>query len=223
MIKKVLVVCMLYASCTANCNEEQDYKGIDGDPFECINRPIFEFNKKLDQYVLRSAATAYIELTNSDFRECSYNFFYNLSMPLNAVSNLFKLNIKDSLKTVARFVINTTLGFFGFFDPASKAKIYVKHCDMRTVLRDYGIHGRPYMVLPVLGSSSPRDIIGTVCNVFLDPFYYILPEAWMWRRRMASAIAERSENYNSANEILYKSVAPYETVRSSKLDKDNKD
>lgn len=197
--------------------EEEPYIGVDGDPFENINRSIFEFNRGLDKYALRVVSEGYIRLTSEDFRECSYNFFYNLSLPLNSVSRVFAFDIKNSLKAIARFVINIGLGFCGCFDPATKFGITVENHDMRTVLSRYGMPSKPYIMLPILGPSCPRDIIGTVMNFFIDPLGCILPEGWLWRRRIMNVIMDRSENFNTVDEVLHNSENAYEMVRGSAM------
>ena len=198
--------------------ESNDSKSYRKDPFESINRPVFEFNKALDKYVLRSAAAAYIGMTNDYFRECSYNFFYNLGMPLNSFASFCSFDIKNAFSAIARFVINTFLGFFGAFDPASKMGIYVENYDMKSPLKKLGMPGKPYIMLPLLGPSCPRDIIGMVGNFFLDPFGWIVPEGWVWRRRIANVISDRSENYNALNAVLHESATPYEDVRNAKIE-----
>lgn len=229
-MKKIAVVVLVLLVCNCTFAEDQSvqaqedteeitepYIGVDGDPFESINRSIFEFNRALDKYALRVVSEGYIRLTSEDFRECSYNFFYNLSLPLNSVSNACNFDIKNALKAVARFVINTGLGFCGCFDPATKWGITVENHDMKTTLARYGMPSKPYIMLPILGPSCPRDIIGTVLNFFVDPLGCILPEGWSWRRRIVNTIMDRSENFNTVDEVLYNSENAYEMVRSSKL------
>jgi len=225
-MKKLIVLLLVGISVnTAYCNVDNT-KIEDGqishsfrkDPFESINRPVFEFNKSLDKYAIKNAAKVYKNVANNDFKECSYNFFYNLSMPLNIVSSICSLDLENAAKSVARFLINTVLGFLGCFDVASKFGVYSENKDMRDVLRSAGIPQGPFMMIPVLGATSPRDIIGTIGNFFLDPLGFLIPEGWMWRRRITNVIVDRTENYNAINEVLYESVDPYEIIKNNSTD-----
>lgn len=225
LVVVVLSVCCLYVhseeldeySVSQVFEEEQEDFHKKSDPFESINKPIFEFNKQIDKFVLRNAAAVYVGITNEDFRECSYNFFFNMSLLLNSVSRALAGDIDNSLKAIARFVINLTLGFFGCFDPATKFGISVEDHDLRSTLTKYGMPSKPYIVLPFFGASSPRDIIGSIGNFFIDPLGFIIPEGWMWRRRIFNTITSRSENYRAINEILYNVPDPYSAVRDGYL------
>lgn len=224
-MKKFIVVLMVGVSINlAYCNiddgeNENTCQSFRKDPFESINRPVFEFNKSLDKYALKNVAKVYKNVANDDFKECSYNFFYNLSLPLNVISSVCTLDLENAVKSVARFVINTIFGFLGCFDPASKMGIYSENKDIRDVLKAAGIPQGPFIMIPVIGGTSPRDIIGTIGNFFLDPFGFLVPERWVWRRRITNVIVDRTENYNVINEILYESADPYEIVRDNSRDK----
>lgn len=227
-MKKFIVLLLVGVSIsTAYCEvddggieEGQICQSFRKDPFESINRPVFEFNKSLDKYAIKNAATIYKNVASDNFKECSYNFFYNLSLPLNVVASVCTLNVENAAKSVARFIINTIFGFFGCFDVASKIGVYSENKDMKDVLRSAKIPQGPFIMLPILGATSPRDIIGTIGNFFLDPLGFLVPEWWMWRRRIANVVVDRTENYNAINEVLYESVDPYEIIKNNARDEE---
>jgi phospholipid-binding lipoprotein MlaA len=144
------------------------------DPLEPLNRIFFRFNDKLYYWVLKPVAKGYTAITAEDVRIAIRNFFNNLKTPTRAVNSLLQGQVKDSAVEVARFVINSTLGFLGFADFAKDS------FDLRSTREDtgqtfgyYGAGGGFYINWPVLGPSNLRDSIGRIGDVYLHPFQYL--------------------------------------------------
>ncbi|HET9031609.1 MAG TPA: VacJ family lipoprotein [Dokdonella sp.] len=128
------------------------------DPWEKFNRKVYHFNVKVDNAVIRPTAVVYRKITTPNMRRVISNFFANIRMPITIANDALQGEIKDALKSTGRFVINTTVGFLGFFDPASKLHLPQQESDFAVTLAKWGVNEGPYLVLPFLGSTSARDV-----------------------------------------------------------------
>lgn len=140
------------------------------DPWEKFNRKVYSFNEKMDKAVIRPVAVTYRKLTTPNARRVFSNFFANVRMPISIANDLLQGDIKDALKGSGRFVINTTAGFLGFFDPASQMRLPPRETDFAVTLTKWGVGEGPYLVLPFVGSTTARDIWRMpVDGYFFDP------------------------------------------------------
>ena len=143
------------------------------DPWEKFNRKVYGFNDKVDQTVIRPTAVAYRKVTNPTVRRIVSNFFHNVRMPITIANDALQGDIKDALKGTGRFIINTTAGFLGFFDPASKMRLPPRETDFGATLAKWGVAEGPYLVLPLIGSTTVRDVWRMpVDGQFFDPMGY---------------------------------------------------
>jgi phospholipid-binding lipoprotein MlaA len=131
-----------------------------GDPWEPFNRKIFAFNETVDHYALEPIATGWNTVVPDRVETCLANFFDNLQMPVHFANDLLQGKPWKAYETVWRVVVNTTVGLGGFFDPASAWQIYKSNEDFGQTLGVWGTPPGPYLVLPLLGPSSPRDATG---------------------------------------------------------------
>jgi phospholipid-binding lipoprotein MlaA len=155
--------------------EEFDKKATDTgfDPLEGYNRFMTRFNDKLYFWVLKPTAQGYNKVFNEPVRLAVSRFFKNLYFPVRGLNNLLQMKFKHAGIETARFGINTTLGFFGFFDPAKicwDLEAYPE--DFGQTLGYYGAGSGFPVVLPFLGPSNVRDSLGKVPDLFLSPVYY---------------------------------------------------
>jgi phospholipid-binding lipoprotein MlaA len=139
------------------------------DPFEPINRGVFWFNERLDRNVIGPLADGYLSVMPEEGQVRVSSFFDNLRSPSYVVSDLAKLDFERLSIDSARFLINSTLGFLGFFDVAADLGLGRERTDFGVALGTWGIPAGPYVVLPILGSSSLRDAVGEAVDFFLDP------------------------------------------------------
>lgn len=160
----VLAALTLSGCITAGPNPE--------DPYEDFNRQMFAFNDGLDRTVLEPLAKGYHAVTNEPVREGVGNFAANLNEPLTFVNHVLQGQIPDAGATLGRFVVNTTVGVAGIFDPASAIGMQRTREDFGQTLGRWGVQGGPYIVLPILGSTNPRDIIGRSGDFALNPLNY---------------------------------------------------
>ena len=140
------------------------------DPIEPVNRGIFWFNDQLDIYALEPIASGYDYITPEFMRTGFNNFFGNLRYPSYLVSDLVQLKFTQVAEHTGRFLINSTVGLFGFIDVAKHVGLPDHREDFGIALAYHGIPAGPYLVLPLLGPSNLRDGVGSVVDFFLDPF-----------------------------------------------------
>jgi len=145
-----------------------------GDPFEPTNRLVFGTNEAIYQHVFDPLASVYAFVVPKPVRRSVLRFFENLGEPANCLNELLQLNPVRAGKTGARFVINTTVGVVGLFDPAKRVGIVRNSTDFGETLGVYGIGEGWYLVIPVLGPSNVRDLVGDVVNGFFHPQTYFL-------------------------------------------------
>ena len=138
------------------------------DPFEDLNRDIFVFNEKLDEKILKPTALVYRKVTPQFARTGVTNFFNNLEEIDTTINQVLQGEIKYAFNDAGRFVINTTIGLFGLIDIASKMGIEKQEEDYGQTLGVWGISSGPYIMLPFLGPSNPRDLLSRPISSFLS-------------------------------------------------------
>ena len=138
------------------------------DPFEDLNRDIFIFNEKLDEKLLKPAAIAYRKVTPQFARSGVTNFFNNLEEIDTTINQVLQGEIKYAFNDAGRFVINTTIGLFGLIDVASKMGLERHEEDFGQTLGVWGFDSGPYIMVPFLGPSNPRDLLSRPISSFLS-------------------------------------------------------
>jgi phospholipid-binding lipoprotein MlaA len=145
------------------------------DPWEGMNRGTFWFNEKLDRYALEPVATGWDWVLPERVQGSVSNFFDNLEMPIVFVNDLLQAKPVAASQDVGRFVVNTTLGLAGLFDPASVFGIPENDEDFGQTLGRWGAPAGPYLVIPLLGPSTfPRDAMGRAVDGFTQPANYFI-------------------------------------------------
>lgn len=130
------------------------------DPWEGMNRSIFEFNEGLDAYVAKPLAQGYQTVTPQVVDTGITNFFSNLEDVLIVVNDIFQLKPIQAASDTARFLVNSTIGLLGFFDVASHIGLPKHDEDLGQTLGYWGVGAGPYIMLPFLGPSNVRDTFG---------------------------------------------------------------
>ena len=146
---------------------------VDADPYEAVNRKIFAFNEGFYENVMFPIARGYRKITTPFVRERINGVVSNLQEPVSAVNHLLQLEFVDSLKSVGRFAINTTMGLGGMFDVAPAWKLDPNKTSFNETLASWCVPEGPYIVVPFLGASSPRGITGSVVDAVADPVYWV--------------------------------------------------
>ena len=156
------------------------------DPWEPFNRKVFAFNEALDRYALEPVATGWDTVMPHRVELCVENFFDNLLLPTRFANDLLQLKPWEAYETLWRAVVNTTVGLGGLFDPASAWQIHKSDEDFGQTLGYWGTPPGPYLVLPLLGPSNPRDTAGMVVDsmAYVPPYFVpILGDGGRTRRR----------------------------------------
>lgn len=188
------------------------------DPIEPINRVVFSFNNVFDKYAVRPVSILYRGILPEFVRNRIAYSLDNLSMPITTINNILQFEFGKAGISTARFVINSTIGILGFFDPASYFGLEADYEDFGQTLGVWGIPTGPYLVLPFLGPSSPRDFTGLLSTSLLDPTYQVGNSAnrdlFRSYRMGVGVINFRSENIEIFDDLQNNSVDYYAAVRS---------
>lgn len=139
------------------------------DPWEPFNRGVTNFNDGLDAAVLKPVATAYQRLTPPLVRQGVGNFFANISDVWSLVNNVLQLKPKESVETLFRVGVNTTLGLGGLLDVATELRLQRHREDFGQTLGFWGVPTGPYVVLPLFGPSTLRDSLAMPVDWQIDP------------------------------------------------------
>lgn len=152
----------------------------DHDPLEPVNRAIYKFNSAFDRFLLKPVARGYDAVTPDAVQHSIGRFFKNLLTPAVGLNNLLQGKPRDSASDVGRFLVNSTIGVLGLFDPASSFGLNAHDEDFGQTLGVWGVGDGPYLVLPVLGPSNVRDGVGLVGDFMTDPVSYVDDRAARW-------------------------------------------
>ncbi|HEY3910257.1 MAG TPA: VacJ family lipoprotein [Stellaceae bacterium] len=217
-----LLLLALFGSGCATQSPQQTASGGEDfhDPFENTNRKIFEFNQVVDRHVLVPVAKAYRAALPGPVRGSVHDFLNNLGEPLVFANDALQGEFGRAKNTVVRFVVNSTLGMAGLVDVAGRWGIPDHEQDLGITFGVWGIPAGPYLVLPVLGPSDPRDLGGEVAEGFGDPWNRLVtgnPFTLYWipfARGAVSGIDQRSRYLDALADIERTSLDYYATIRS---------
>ena len=188
------------------------------DPLEKINRAVFSFNNVADQIILEPVAKGYKKLP-SPIQSGISNFLSNLRTPLVVVNQFLQGQGSNAAQSTGRFLVNSTVGFFGIFDVAEKIGLEEKEEDFGQTLATWGVGDGFYIVLPFFGPSNLRDTTGIVLTAMTDPISaYAVSEGEAWTipiRIAANAVDQRSKIIDEVNALRDNSIDYYAAVRSS--------
>jgi phospholipid-binding lipoprotein MlaA len=143
------------------------------DEWEGWNRSVHGFNDDVDRMVLKPIAKGYQEYVPEPVNQGVTNFFGNINDIGITLNDLFQLKMLQGGMDFSRFLINTTAGIGGLFDVASKLDLPKHNEDFGQTLGFWGVPSGNYLVLPLLGPSSPRDAAGLLGDALLNPLTYI--------------------------------------------------
>ena len=140
------------------------------DPLSGYNRLMTSFNDKVFINILNPTSEGYANIVHENIRIGIDNFFENIMFPVRFSNNLLQLKFKNSGEELGRFVVNTTWGVIGFMDPATKELDMKAHKeDFGQTLGFYGVGDGFHVVLPLLGPSNLRDIVGITADSYVNP------------------------------------------------------
>ncbi len=199
-------------------SEEEETAAEIPDPLEPWNMLMYQFNDRLYFWVLKPVSQGYGYVVPTAVRNSIWNFFENLESPLQFVNCLLQGKGSDAEATFARFLVNTTIGFLGFADPAGDfPKLKKADEDLGQTFGYWGIGTGWFFTLPVLGPSTIRDSVGMVGDMFLKPTYYIRAIEMSLGLRAVETINTTSFRIGDYETIKEAALDPYEAIRDGYL------
>ncbi len=188
------------------------------DPIEPFNRTVFRINQGLDSVIFKPLATIYHTIFSQTLQDGIRNFLNNLRTPIILANNVMQGDPDGVRDTIARFTVNTIVGFGGFGDPAGDLGVKFRNEDFGQTLATWGVGEGPYLMLPIFGPSNPRDVVGLVVDTVADPIN-------MWAnntdrdaipitRTLVRGIDRRARNLKTLDDLEKSSLDFYATVRS---------
>ena len=206
----VLSAIALVAACTAP-TPGADYN----DPFEDTNRAVHAFNKGLDRNLLRPAAQV-TTVVPEEFTVPVVNFADNVGLPGMVANGLLQGDIGGSATNTMRFLLNTTLGIGGLFDPAGAIGLTEESTDFGETLAVWGVPEGAYVELPVFGPSTERDAVGTFVDLIFDPLQSVGTAKQLEYgsgARFAGLAIDRGTFLDTFDSVLYESADSYAQAR----------
>lgn len=186
------------------------------DPLEGVNRVIFGFNTVVDHLVFEPAARVYRAVVPPPVRRGVTNVLNNLASPITLANDILQGNPEAAANTIKRFMVNSTLGIGGLFDHATGLGEPLHREDFGQTLGTWGVGGSPYIVLPLLGPSNPRDMVGKVGDAAVNPMTWILYNEPLWERSIpvgVEAISAREAILDDYDILRKDSPDLYASVR----------
>jgi len=187
------------------------------DPLEPMNRRIFAFNLYLDDNIAKPVATAYRDNVPKFVRDRFRDFYDNFTSPVTFVNDVLQLETGRAAETATRFWVNSLFGMAGFFDVAGQYGLKKHKEDFGQTLAVWGVGEGPYLMVPFLGPSNPRDLSGRVVDSFSNPISYFLPPVGAWLEIVGSvidAVDARAGLLDPMDELRRTSLDFYAAARS---------
>ncbi len=186
------------------------------DPFSGYNRFMTGFNDKLYVYFLTPIAKGYNIIVHYEIRKSISNLFNNLQYPTRVVNNILQIKFQNASEETGRFIINSTIGILGLFDPAKSYFNLVAHDeDFGQTLGYYGVGGGPHIVLPLFGPSNLRDALSIIPDSYLNPIDYTDREWFTLTDTWWTYLGVRSYDY--INEFSL-NINKYERLKEDSID-----
>ncbi len=190
----------------------------DYDPWEDFNDPVFQFNYKLDRYLVKPAAKGYNLFVGDGEKQLIANVFDNVAFPKRFVNSLLQGKFGGAGRELARFLINSTLGGAGMTDVALyQFGIEESDEDTGQTLGVYGWEQSRYLVLPLLSPLTLRDGVGYVFDLALDPINYFVPFFYSLGRTVENRVNDRALNVETFEAVEEGTLDLYSAVRNASL------
>lgn len=188
------------------------------DPFERVNRVVFSFNDLGDRYVLRPVAVGYERGLPEQLRSGVRNVFSNLLYPVTVANAFLQGKMSQTGRDGARFLVNSTIGLAGIFDPATRIGLVENDEDFGQTLGVWGVSQGPYLVIPIFGPSTVRDGVGSLVDAPLTPFVAIAgDETTVQIGLYALYQVDQRSRLLDVDQMVFESYDPYIFVRDAYL------
>jgi phospholipid-binding lipoprotein MlaA len=217
-----VISCIISSTIYANSDHDlpDDIDAIEeikiDDKLECMNRDIYALNKSVDKVLVSPVTKVYKTVTVSDWgRKRINNALQNLDEPNRMINSIFYGKPAGFFTSALRFMLNSTFGILGLFDPATKLGIHKYDLSFRKVISEkLCIKRGNYFVIPVLGPSTVRNAVALGIDKFvLDPFTFIFPLYATMTRFGMELMATRHDKADVIDQISESSLDEYAMVR----------
>ena len=173
----LLLFAVLSAGCATVPQEGQSVTPSDEDassidPYENVNRPLYNFTESVDRNILGPVANSYIEHVPHPVQRSIGNFYDNLAYPGVVLNDFLQGKMLQGAEDSLRFILNTTIGLAGLFDVATPMGLEKHDEDFGQTLGVWGVDNKSYMYLPILGPSSNRDVLGLPVTIASNVLFY---------------------------------------------------
>lgn len=169
----IVVLSLFFTGCAAAPNAKKDAR----DPLERVNRASYKVTDAVDRAVLKPVAKGYKAVAPQFVETGVSNFFSNLGQPTVIVNDLLQAKFKAGLSDTGRFLLNSTLGIAGLWDPASGIGLDKHDEDFGQTLGKWGVPSGAYLFIPLYGPSTVRDGAASLVDVYTDPVHYVERDA----------------------------------------------
>ena len=194
------------------------------DPWEGFNRAMFQFNNVTYRYALHPIADGYNYIVPAPVRDKIGNAFDNLREPLNLVNHALTGEVDKAGNNLGRFLINSTLGLLGLFDPANSwFGLAPAKQTLASTLQHYDIGSGPYLVLPILGPADPRGAFSTLTEGLVHPANYIAQPPETYQLRIGEGIDDFSQQSDTYRTLYDKADDPYIYFRNQYIQGQRRD
>ena len=217
----MVMAVMVLASCASAPKGDPEalaeYNKIN-DPIEPANRAFFAFNRMLDKLILKPITGIYRTIAPDVVRESVHNFLNNLRTPVVLANDLLQGELSRAGDTVARFFINSTVGVLGLRDQAADWGFAYHDEDFGQTLGVWGSGEGPYLMVPLMGPSNPRDVVGKIVDFFIDPINWWANRSgndWVTTTRtLVTAVDTRDQLWDVLDDLEKSSIDLYASIRS---------
>jgi phospholipid-binding lipoprotein MlaA len=188
--------------------------GPPGDPLEPLNRRIFGFNEQVQARLVAPVSRTWLRFTSEAARDGVHHFMRNLGSPVTLVNDLLQGELRRAGVTFARFLVNSTLGVGGVYEMGEAFGLEHHDEDFGQTLAVWGVPPGPYLVLPLLGSSSPRAGAGMAVDSWLSPWGFVIEQPVRIGLAALDAIDSYARVMDRLDGLRETSVDYYATIRS---------
>ncbi len=185
------------------------------DPLEGWNRGVQSFNDRLDDYFMKPVAKGYQFVTPKFVDQGVSNFFSNVDDISVIANELLQFKLKETGMDTGRFLVNSTVGLGGLVDVASQLNLPKHSEDLDQTLGFWGIPSGPYLVIPLVGPSTPRGVVGIAGDTMSNPINWVSPVAWPYGAGALKTIDMRADRLTASKIVDEASVDRYEFIRNA--------
>lgn len=187
------------------------------DPFEPVNRKFHALNMTFDRFILKPVAKAYKAILPPVMRQGINHFYDNIYMLPTVANDLLQGKWRAASDDAGRFVINSSIGFAGLFDPATQFNLPLHKNDLGLTFAHWGFKKSPYIVIPFVGPSTIRDGIGMGVEYFAFTPYPYIQDATVLNTLLAVRAVDLRSQFLENERLFEEALDKYSFLRDAYL------